>query len=56
MLRLNVREQVGRDMMRRMDVGLVPALGVFDGSGKLVYVQSGRWPDGAAILAAIRRL
>ena len=53
-LRLNVRDAAGRDVMRAYGVYLVPAFLVFDGAGNLLFRQSGAFPDVGTIKARVR--
>ena len=48
-LRLNVRDPAGRDVMRAYRVFLVPTFLVFDGAGSLLFRQGGAFPDVATI-------
>ncbi len=53
-LRLNVKEPVGREMASRLGVRGVPTFFVINGDGRIVYGRAGS-PDIAEILAAVRR-
>lgn len=52
LLRINVMSQSGLTLAREYGVVAVPTFIVFDGQGKVVYVQAGL-PDRAAIRAAV---
>ena len=54
MLRLNVRDAAGRDVMRAYGVYLVPTFLVFDGAGNLLFRQGGTFPDVATIKEWVR--
>ncbi len=53
-LRLNVRDAAGRDVMRAYEVYLVPTFLVFDGAGNLLFRQGGAFPDVGMIRARVR--
>ena len=53
-LRLNVMDTVGQDVMRAYEVYLVPTFLVFDGAGNLLFRQGGAFPDVGMIKARVR--
>ena len=53
-LRLNVMESVGREVMDVYRVMLVPTFLVFDGAGNLLFRQGGAFPDVGMIKARVR--
>ena len=53
-IRLNVREPAGRDVMKAYGVYLVPTFLVFDGAGNLLLRQGGAFPDVRTIKESVR--
>ena len=53
-LRLNVRDAAGKDVMRAYEVYLVPTFLVFDGAGNLLFRQGGAFPDVGMIKDRVR--
>ena len=53
-LRLNVRDAAGRDVMRAYGVYSVPTFLVFDGAGNLLFRQGGSFPNVAIIEEWVR--
>jgi hypothetical protein len=53
-VRLNVMDTVGREVMHTFGVSLVPTFLVFDGAGKLIFRQGGAFPDVGTIKAKVR--
>lgn len=53
-LRLNVLDAAGQDVMRAYGVYLVPTFLVFDGTGNLLFSQGGTLPDVGTIKARVR--
>ena len=53
-LRLNVRDAAGRDVMRAYGVYAVPTFLVFDGAGNLLFRQGGAFPDVGVIKERVR--
>ena len=53
-LRLNVGDATGQDVMRAYGVYLVPTFLVFDGAGNLLFRQGGAFPDVGTIKARVR--
>ena len=53
-LRLNVMDAAGQDVMRAYGVYLVPTFLVFDGAGNLLFRQGGAFPDVGMIKARVR--
>ena len=44
-VRINIRDRVGKDVVRQYGVYVTPTFLVFNGSGEEVYRQSGGFPD-----------
>ena len=53
-VRLNVLDAVGREVMQAYGVTLVPTFLVFDGAGNLIFRQGGTFPDVGTIKAWVR--
>ena len=53
-LRLNVMERVGREVMRVYRINLVPTFLVFDGAGNLIFRQGGTFPNVSKIKALVQ--
>ena len=53
-VRLNVMDTVGRDVMHAYGVTLVPTFLVFDGAGNLIFRQGGTFPNIGTIKARVR--
>lgn len=54
LIRLNLKEDVGRDMWNQYLLNLVPAFLVFDSNGQEVWRQQGQFPDTQKILETVR--
>ena len=45
LIRLNLRESVGRELWNTYTLTVVPAFVVFDANGREVWRQEGKYPD-----------